>query len=164
MALQDKHKNKLRQYIRVIMVFVADTLLIFAVVIPIVNNAVALGVENHLKTLPLPEGARRIGSVSAAGDLTVAHNGMQYFGAILIESELPLPDIMDHYNPYRQDFMDCMVEQQTDTVVTINGKQLNDGNLRFAVEGVGDHTYMIYSWGSAPDWARALLNLDSRAY
>ncbi len=164
MALNDKQKNKVRYFIRVLMVFIAVLLLVFAVVIPVVNNAIALGVENRLKDLPLPEGATQIGSISSAGDLTGAHNGMQYFGAILIKSDLSVLDIVDHYNPYRQDILDCLVEQQTGNEITINGKVLDEGNLRFTVEDIGGNCYMIYSWGSAPDWARTLLNADSRAY
>lgn len=163
MALQEKQKNKLRHFLRVLMVFIAVLLLIFAVVIPMVNNAIALGVENRLKALPLPEGATQIASVSAAGDLTDANYGMQYFGAILIQSDLPVLDIIDFYNPYRHELMDCMVEKQSDATVTINGKTLNDGKVRFTIENVGANAYMIYSWGSVPDWARTLLNADSRA-
>lgn len=163
MALNDKQKNKVRYFIRVLMVFIALLLLLFAVVVPVVNNAIALGVENRLEDLPLPEGATRIGSISAAGNLTGSHTGMQYFGAILIKSDLPVLDIIDFYNPYRHDIMDCMVEKQTDATVTINGKPLNEGNLRFTVEDVGGDCYMVYSWGSTPDWARALLNTDSRS-
>ena len=55
MALGEKQKDKARRWIRVAMVFIAILLLVFAVVIPLINNAIALGVEKDLKKVSLPD-------------------------------------------------------------------------------------------------------------
>ena len=103
MALQERHKNRLRFWIRITMVFVAAVLLLFAVGIPIANNAVALGVENELKRIPLPADTELVESTSKSGKLVGNGNGMQYFGAILIKSDL-LPEELDaYYQAYRTD-------------------------------------------------------------
>ena len=60
--------------------FIAVVLLLFAVVIPVVNNAIALGVENDLKNIPLPEKTELVESTSKAGKLV--GNGNGYVGVV----------------------------------------------------------------------------------
>lgn len=61
--------------------------------IPLINNLIAYKVENALCEIPLPEKTELIESLSQAGNLTGNGNGMQYFGAILIRSELSLEEL-----------------------------------------------------------------------
>ena len=63
------------------------------VLIPLINNQCAYMVEKKLCETPLPEKTEFIESLSRAGKLTGNGNGMQYFGAILIESELSLEEL-----------------------------------------------------------------------
>ena len=58
--------------------------------IPLINNHTAYKVEKALCEIPLPEETELIESLSQAGKLTGNGNGMQYFGAILIRSDLSL--------------------------------------------------------------------------
>ena len=53
--------------------------------IPLINNHTAYKVEKALCEIPPPEETELIESLSQAGKLTGNGNGMQYFGAILIE-------------------------------------------------------------------------------
>ena len=69
--------------------------------IPLINNHIAYKVEKALCEIPLPEETELIESLSQAGKLTGNGNGMQYFGAILIRSELSLEELDAYYSDYR---------------------------------------------------------------
>lgn len=155
MALATKQKDKIRRWLRVTMVFIAVLLLFFAVVVPIVNNAIALGVEKDLKKLSLPEKTELVESTSLAGKMIGNGNGMQYLGAILIKSDLSLDALQAYYADY-----DGTVEPQlnADVRVAMN-KELS---FRHAEYGVG--YYVVYRWGDAPDWIQDWLDTDLRGH
>ena len=50
-----------------------------------------------------------IESISRAGKLTGNGNGMQYFGAILIRSDLSLEELDAYYSRYRSNEWECLV-------------------------------------------------------
>lgn len=154
MALQERHKNKLRLWIRVAMVFIAVVLLLFSVVIPIVNNAIALGVENDLKSIPLPEKTELVESISKAGKLVGNGNGMQYFGAILIKSDLYPDELAEYYKEYG-----CYVTGQPTAEILTTG-----GALSFNHSEYGATYFIVYRWGSAPGWLRDWLDTDLRGH
>ena len=62
--------------------------------IPLINNHTAYKVEKALCEIPLPEEPELIESLSQDGKLTGNGNGMQYFGAILIRSDLSLEELL----------------------------------------------------------------------
>ena len=71
-------------------------------------------------------------------------NGMQYFGAILIQSELSLKELDDYYSDHRSNEWEYLVEiqggQSIDVIdhETLNfGKEINDAGY-----------YIVYSWES----------------
>ncbi len=163
MALSDKHKNKLRRVIRVIMITVAVFLLLFALVVPVANNAIALGVENRLKRLPLPSDTQRIESTSVAGKIIGSGNGMQYFAAVLLESDQSLSELEEFYSSYQtEDFAFC-VEPQMGSEIRPGGEFLmGDVGFHSSLEE-GGH-YILYAWGDAPAWARDWLDTDLRGH
>lgn len=61
--------------------------------IPLINNHTAYEVEKALCEIPLPEETEWIESLLQTGKLMGNGNGMQYFGAILIRSELSLEEL-----------------------------------------------------------------------
>lgn len=160
MALQERHKNRLRQWIRVTMVFVAVVLLVFAVVVPMVNNAVALGVEKELKKFPLPPDTVLIESISKAGKLIGSGNGMQYFGAVLIKSDLSAQELDEYYQAYRTGEFDCLIEPQLSNDI----RAVENGNLAFRHTEYGIGYYVVYTWGSRPVWLRDVLDTDLRGH
>lgn len=166
MALDTKRKNRLRYTIRVTMVTVAIVLLFFAVVIPIINNAIALGIEKELKHIPLPRDTVIIESTSAAGKLTGNGNGMQYFGAVLLKSDCSLEELYNHYRPYRQGLYDCLVEPQTESMICPSGETIRNGATSLSFRNpIGEQGYYIlYSWGDAPAWSQDLLDTDLRGH
>lgn len=164
MALSNQHKNRMRQVIRTTMITLAVLILVIALAIPVTNNAVALGVENRLKDLPLPAGAQRIASVSVAGKLTGSGNGMQYYGAILVQSELAKEQMVAHYSDYRQSVFDCMVEDADGARAMLSDLPLAEVEPAFNADAIADNYYLVYSWGDAPDWLWDILNMDMRAH
>lgn len=165
MALDTKRKDRLRYVIRVTMVAIAVLLLFFAIGIPMINNAIALGIEKDLKRMPLPENTTVVESTSVAGKLTGNGNGMQYFGAVLLKSELAIDELYDHYRPYREGLNDCLVESQLDSVIRPRGEIMHGAShLTFRTDVQGAGYYILYTWGTCPDWARDLLDTDLRGH
>ena len=165
MALDTRNKARLRWVIRVTMVAIAVLLLFFALGIPIINNAIALGIEKDLKHIPLPADTVIVESTSVAAKLTGNGNGMQYFGAVLLKSALSLEELYDHYRPYRQGLSDCLVEPQTDAAIRPRGEYMHGARyLAFREPIEGEGYYILYSWGEAPSWLRELLDTDMRGH
>ena len=162
MALSDHTKNRFRRVIRTSMVTLAVLLLVVALAIPIINNAIALKEEKRLKNLPLPEGASLISSISVAGNLTNIGKSMQYYGAILIQTELSKDEISAHYHQYRKHAFDCIVEDARGAEELLTTLDLGDIDPSFAADAVQDDWYLVYSWGDSPDWLTDILDLDSR--
>ena len=124
-----------------------------------INNNIAYKVEKELCETPLPEKTELIESISRAGKLTGNGNGMQYFGAILIKSELSPEELETHYKAYRKGQFDCLVEPQMGADI-----RAVDRDLSFRHEGYGTGYYIVYTWGSAPDWLQDLLDTDLRGH
>ena len=78
--------------LKVVGILAAVVLIGGVISIPLINNHTAYKVEKTLCEIPLPEETELIESLSQAGKLTGNGNGMQYFGAILIRSDLSLED------------------------------------------------------------------------
>lgn len=98
--------------IKVVGILVAVVLIGGSLSIPLINNYTAYKVEKALCEIPLPEETELIESLSQAGKLTGNGNGMQYFGAILIRSELSLEELDAYYSDYRSNEWEYLVETQ----------------------------------------------------
>ena len=161
MAITNKRRERIRYVLRLTMIAVAVLLVLIALVIPVVNNFVAAGVADRLEGLPLPEGTAVQDSVSMAGKLTGNGNGMQYFGALLLRSDLSLEELQAYYAPYQKDvFDDCRIKPQSGAEV----EQVEHGSLSFDADVDGEGWYILYSWGSVSDWVVDILNMDMRAH
>lgn len=112
--------------------------------IPLINDYTAYKVEKALRETPLPEGTELIESLSKAGKLTGNGNGMQYFGAILIRSDLSLEELDEYYSDYRSNEWDYYVEVQKGQSV----EEIEHGTLQFSEEINGSGYYIVSSWGS----------------
>lgn len=110
---------------------------------PAVNDSVAKRTADGLADLPLPRDTELIESVHKAGKLTGNGNGMQYFGAILIKSELSLDELKRYYSGFADSEWACIVERQTNADVRI----IEHGKLAFQADIEGNDHYIVYSWG-----------------
>ena len=117
--------------------------LCFIMSIPIVNDYCAYMVEKKLCAAPLPENTQLIDSVSKAGKLTGNGNGMQYLGAILIQSERTMEQLDSYYLHYRENEWEYLVTVQTDRDLSF----IELDHLRFSQEVTADGYYIVYSWG-----------------
>lgn len=116
--------------------------------IPVVNDLTAAQVKKRLENIPLPETTARIEAISKAGKMTGNGNGMQYLGAILLESDLTMEQLNSYYHPYRSDQWDCLIKEY-------HGGQLefvSNGHVQFDAElEPNKQYYVVYSWGSGLD-------------
>ncbi|MBQ9860522.1 MAG: hypothetical protein IJO76_07625 [Clostridia bacterium] len=158
--MDNKKKDRLRRAVRALMLFIAALLLIVALLIPVINNFVAAAVMHDLEALPLPPATVLSDSVSMAGKLSGAGNGMQYFGGVLLQSDLTLEELENYYLSYQEGLFDCRIKAQKGSAVA----QIEHESLTFSVDVQGDDWYILYTWGSVPNWAADWLNLDSRGH
>lgn len=98
----------------------------------------------ELQSIPLPEKTELAEARSAAGKLVGNGNGMQYFGAILIKSELSLSELNTYYAGYAKEEWECIVEKQEDKEIQV----IEHGSLNFETEINSGNYYIVYSWGS----------------
>lgn len=115
-------------------------LLAFLLVTPIVNDNVAKKAAKELSDLSLPQNTEYIEAVYKAGKLVGNGNGMQYFGAILIQSELSLNELEKFY----LNKSDCEVKKQTNSEIGI----IEHTKLAFKTDINQDNYYIVYSWGT----------------
>lgn len=130
-----------------VLIFIAAGLVlaILSVLIaaPIINDSVSKKTADELACLPLPASTELVETVHKSGKLVGNGNGMQYFGAILIKSELAENELREYYSAFAEDEWDCLVEKQTDK----NIKVIEHGKLAFKSDIEEDNYYIVYSWG-----------------
>ena len=95
--------------LKIVGILAAAILICESLSIPLINNHTAYKVEKALCEITLPEKTELIESLSQAGKLTGNGNGMQYFGAILIRSELSLEELETYYSDYRSNEWEYLV-------------------------------------------------------
>lgn len=111
---------------------------------PIVNDNIAKKTANKLVDLPLPSNTEFIETVHIAGKLVGNGNGMQYFGAILIKSELSLEEVKEYYSEFADSEWKCIVENQTNMDIGM----IEHTKLSFKADIEGNDYYIVYSWGN----------------
>ncbi|MGN0375232.1 MAG: hypothetical protein ACI4EN_06995 [Butyrivibrio sp.] len=144
-----------------ISVFVLLFIIILGIFIsvPVVNDKTARYLVDELKSLPLPEGAVLLDSVSVAGKVSGNGNGMQFFGAILIESELTMDEIKAHYKQFSGNQFEYIVESQEQKEIRVIDRGCSFSYLNDKEDF--RNYYIIYTWGSS-DYP--LSNLDLRGH
>lgn len=128
----------------VIVLILVISIIVLLAAAPIVNDHVAEKTVKELVDLPLPENTEYIESVCKAGKLIGCGNGMQYFGAILIQSELSYEELAAYYSNFAEHDWECVVENQVSAEIRIAG----EGVTFFSTDVEGDNYYIVYSWGS----------------
>lgn len=150
-------KPRTKKTAKIAAVVIIIVLIAGNIAVTIVNNNAAKDVENRLRDLQLPKNAELVDSVSKAGKVTNHANGMQYYGAILIKSDLTLNELRDFYGKKSKYEGDCIILK--------HGEHELDFARSKAKLGFGDYDkknkgyYIVYSWGEGPGiWE----NLDLR--
>lgn len=121
-------------------------LLALLIAAPMVNDHKAKKTADKLADLPLPDKTEYIEQVYKAGKLVGNGNGMQYFGAILIKSELSSDELQEYYLKFSANDGECVVEPQVSAEIRI----IEHAELLFSTDIQGSQYYMVYSWGDNP--------------
>lgn len=120
-----------------------------AVFIPLSNDRTAENIAKQLESSS-PADTVIIESVSKAGKLTGNGNGMQYFGAVLIKSDLTPDELSDFYSG-------AVVKKQTSQKIEV----VEHEQMSFETVIDGDDYYIVYMFdGSSSFFA----NLDIRGH
>ena len=145
-------------------------LLIILLVLPVVsyigiiitNNTIADKIEKDLIAYELPINTELVDSISVAGKLTGNGNGMQYVGAIFVDSGLSKEELKEYYSS-EFDYIEVN-EQETVNLDFIQ-------NVSFDADIVsGDKTYYsIIYWNDNRreifgDFISELLDFDIRGH
>lgn len=128
----------------IIIVTIVVVFLVFLVSIPIVNDGIAKKTAEKIKDTDIPNTSKYVESFSAAGKLVGNGNGMQYFGGILIKSELSLEEIKTYYSQFSQNEWEYIVENQTGRNVHVIEHEI----LTLSTDIRGDNYFIVYSWGN----------------
>ncbi len=117
------------------------------VLVPLHNSYVANQIENDLLETPLPENTVFIESINATGKLTGSGSNINFFGGMLIKSELTEDELNEYYSEIREDRNDYLIESQDTAEISV----IENGDYSFErLENVSDfdNYYLVYSWGS----------------
>ena len=127
----------------IIIVTIVVVFLVFLVSIPIINDGIAKKIADKIKDTDIPDTSEYVESFSTAGKLVGNGNGMQYFGGILIKSELSLEELKIYYSQFAQNEWEYIVENQTGR----NVKVIEHEILTLSTDIEGDNYFIVYSWG-----------------
>lgn len=113
---------------------------------PLMNDFAAKQDMNRIKNLPIPEQTEISETFYLAGNLNGNGNKMQYYGAILLHSDLSIEDIEEHYSAYRKGKYDLLVQKQ-------ESQNLGEIERNFGFDDTIDADvsdgkyYLVYTWG-----------------
>jgi len=130
-----------RTIIVCIVVIICTLIIAEIIVCPIINDFVAKNVVKDIQKIELPEETVFIESISDAGKLCGNGNGMDYFGAILIQSDLSFDELKEYYSIYEGKIF---IEPQTRKDITV----IEHDSISFKTNVSGDDYYIVYSWGN----------------
>lgn len=107
----------MKNFLKFLFVFLCLIILfpvLFYSTISIINNCIATNIEKELVEVELPDNTQLSDSISIAEKIFGNGNGMQYFGAILISSDLSLEELTEYYKSIDESFS---VEKKEDNFV-----------------------------------------------
>ena len=112
-----------------------------------INNNVANNVVKELKQLSLPENTIIVEEKAIADRLCGNGDGVQYFGALLLKSELSLEDLDKYYAQFRGGKECYIVEHQYDRRIKQDELALHQENAFDTTIDTDDY-YILYTWGN----------------
>ena len=130
--------------------------------IVLTNNYLAQRIEEELEAYQLPPKTSLVDSLNVAGKLVGNGNGMQYMGAILVESGLSREELLAYYSGQ---FEYIEVREQTSADIAFE----NAGDCRFDGYVDGKSYYSVICWDDnrkelVGDFVGGLLDLDIRGH
>ena len=131
--------------------------------IVLMNNEIANRTTEELANIQLPENTQMVDTISIAGKVSGNGNGMQYFGAVLLKTNLSEEELDTYYQQYRGNSSKFLIKkQETEKIEVIDkpGYYFQTFN-----EEDKEKYYILYSYGSADGiFLEDLLELDLRGH
>lgn len=131
--------------------------------IVLMNNEIANRTTEELANTQLPENTQMVDTISIAGKVSGNGNGMQYFGAVLLKTDLSEEELDTYYQQYRGNSSKFLIKkQETEKIEVIDkpGYYFQTFN-----EEDKEKYYILYSYGSADGiFLEELLELDLRGH
>ena len=122
------------------------------------NDYIAKTIANEIKEIPLPEKTEFLEKKYVAGKLNGCGNGMQYYGAILIKSELSENELKEYYNMFSDSEWSNIVEKQIGNSI----EMIEHRDIFFQTKFEDNVDYFIvYTWG---DYSGIASELDIRGH
>ena len=151
--------------LRIILISFLILIVLFYGSIYIINNIVAKRMERQLLECELPPNSELIDSASIAGKILGNGNGMQYFGIILIKSEMNENELLQWYNSHAN-------IEETDEIYVIRQETpeiFGQNNFRFNHYSGENNCFQIQSFrdiavGTESSIWESLLNCDMRGH
>lgn len=128
--------KKLKILIICILIAILFPIILYAGIV-IANNCIADSIEKDLTSVELPENTELIDSISIAGKISGNGNGMQYFGAILVSSEMTEDELENYYKTYIDDVR--VVKQESDIIFKYS-------SYRFKKFDANKNCYRVENW------------------
>ena len=118
-------------------------IILLNIVCPFINNAVAKDIVKEMKEKPLPDKTIVVEQKSLAGHMSGNGNGMQYFGALLLKSDLSLEELQAYYSKFSENEWAYVVKEQSDSEI----KEITNWTAKFETSIDSDDYYILYTWG-----------------
>lgn len=146
-----------------LMILLVLLFVVLPLYITLVNNIIAINTRRTLEKIDVPEKSNIVDSIDIAGKLSGNGNGMQYFGAILVESDLSETELTEYYRKYRKNEWSFLVSKQSSSRISVVDKY--GYSFKNYDESKKDKYYIIYSWGSSKNvFLSDILELDIRGH
>ena len=148
----DARKNVKKIFIVPITVIAAIAALIALIVlfelgIMGVNNVIAHNTLSELMKIPLPEKTDVVDTVYVAGKLLGNGNGMQYFGAALLKSDLTIEELERYYDIPNQQFVEKYGDEEYSVVKYFQfDKEISGGNYYVVYRLGSTNSELLYMW------------------
>ena len=130
----------IKKFIKIVISVLFALPVIVYVIIVIANNSIANNIEKELKSIELPNNTEIVDSISVAGKISGNGNGMQYFGAILVSSELNEDELENYYQNYSKDIH--VAKQETPNIFDGSYYQ----GYKFDDFDSNKKNYMVHRW------------------
>ncbi len=131
--------------------------------IVLMNNEIANRTTEELANTQLPENTQMVDTISIAGKVSGNGNGMQYFGAVLLKTDLSEEELDTYYQQYRGNSSKFLIKKQETEKIEVIDK--SGYHFQTFNEEDKEKYYILYSYGSADDmFLEDLLELDLRGH
>ena len=131
--------------------------------IVLMNNEIANRTTEELANIQLPENTQMVDTISIAGKVSGNGNGMQYFGAVLLKTNLSEEELDTYYQQYRGNSSKFLIKKQETEKIEVIDK--SGYYFQTFNEEDKEKYYILYSYGSADGiFLEDLLELDLRGH